>query len=92
MPEPGISYASSPVRKSNRLAAFPLDRQVRYGVGARYHIDETTTVGVSYEYLDLGSSKLTNTNPAIAKPGDTISGDFHRNKVQFLALTLSKSF
>ncbi len=84
----GILYSSSPVSQSNRLAALPLDRQVRYGTGVRYHLDETTTVGLSYEYLDLGSSKLSSTGPG----GETIAGDYHRNKVQFLALTLSKSF
>ena len=83
----GISYASSPVSKSNRLAALPFDRQVRYGTGVRHQLDETTTVALSYEYLDLGSSKLSDTNVL-----GTIAGDYHRNKVQFLALTLSKSF
>ena len=50
--------------KGNRLVLLPFDRQIRYGTGVRYEFDETTTVGLSYEYLDLGSGKLTNRSRA----------------------------
>jgi long-chain fatty acid transport protein len=83
----GISYASSPVRKKNRVAALPFDRQIRYGTGVRYHWAEDLTLGLSYEYLDLGSSKLSTAGPVGA-----LSGEYHKNSVQFIALTLSKSF
>ena len=83
----GISYASSPVSKGNRLVLLPFDRQVRYGTGVRYEFDETTTLGLSYEYLDLGSGKLTNVSA-----GETVSGDYDKNHVHFIALTLSKKF
>ncbi len=74
--------------KGNRLVLLPFDRQIRYGTGVRYQFDETTTVGLSYEYLDVGSGKLTNDVSAT----DTVSGKYHRNHVQFIALTLAKTF
>jgi long-subunit fatty acid transport protein len=82
-----MSYASSPVSQSDRLAFLPLDRQIRYGTGVRYAVAEDLTIGVSYEYLDLGSAKLTNDSG-----GGTLSGKYDDNKVQFIALTVSKSF
>ena len=83
----GVSYASSPVSQSNRNAALPFDRQVRYGTGVRYKWREDVTLALSYEYLDLGSSKLTNT-----VSGETLSGKYSTDKVQFLAFNVSKSF
>ncbi len=83
----GVSYASSPVRGQNRLVVLPLDRQYRYGAGVRHMLSEDLTLGLSYEYLDLGNARLTNSGP-----GGTVSGDYHKNKVQFIALTLSKAF
>jgi len=32
----GISYDTNPVNKENRTADLPIDRQVRYAVGAAY--------------------------------------------------------
>lgn len=83
----GISYASSPVSQSDRSAFLPLDRQIRYGTGVRYAVAEDLTVGLSYEYLDLGSSKLTSDIGA-----GTTSGKYDDSKVEFVALTVSKSF
>ena len=83
----GVSYGSSPVRGQNRLAVLPLDRQYRYGAGVRHRLREDLTLGLSYEYLDLGKARLTNSGP-----GGTVSGDYHKNKVQFIVLTLSKVF
>jgi long-chain fatty acid transport protein len=83
----GVSYASSPVSQSNRNAALPFDRQIRYGTGVRYRWNEDVTFALSYEYLDLGRSKLTNT-----VAGESLSGKYSTDKVQFLALTVSKGF
>ena len=55
--------------------------------GLRYQWREHTTFGLSYEYLDLGDGELTN-----RLPGGTLSGDYSRNYVQFLAFTIARSF
>ena len=51
-----------------------------------FDIAEDMTAGVSYEYLDLGSAKLTNNF------GGTFSGKYDKNYVHFIGFTLAKSF
>jgi long-chain fatty acid transport protein len=88
----GILYASSPVSNSNRSVALPLDRQVRYGLGVRHQWREDVTLALSYEYLDLGDNQLSNTLTGGLEAGGTVSGDYSPSHVQFIALTISKSF
>ncbi len=83
----GASYGSSPVSKSDRNPSLPFDAQIRLGTGVRYQWREHTTFGLSYEYLDLGDGELTQ-----RLPGGTLSGDYSRNYVQFLAFTIARSF
>lgn len=88
----GISYASSPVSNSNRSVALPLDRQVRYGLGVRHQWRDDVTLALTYEYLDLGDNKLSNTlTGGLAAPG-TVSGDYDPNRVHFIAFTINKHF
>lgn len=88
----GISYASSPVSNSNRSVALPLDRQVRYGLGVRHQWRNDVTLALTYEYLDLGDNKLSNTlTGGLAAPG-TVSGDYDPNRVHFIAFTINKHF
>jgi long-subunit fatty acid transport protein len=41
----GFTYDSSPVDSEDRTADMPIDRQLRYAVGAQYQISETITFG-----------------------------------------------
>jgi long-chain fatty acid transport protein len=84
----GISYASSPVSRSDRNPSLPFDRQVRYGAGVTYQWNETLDFSLSYEYLDLGDAAIDLT----LENGDRVQGDYDTNRVQFIALTLRKSF
>lgn len=84
----GISYASSPVKRSNRNPALPLDRQVRYGAGVSYRWNETLDFALSYEYLDLGDAAIDVTLDS----GDRVKGDYDTNRAHFIALSLRKSF
>lgn len=64
----GFAYDSSPV--DNRTQNSPdlaLDSQYRYACGLQYDWNQNITVGVAYEYLDLGEGKL--------KQSGTLSGD-----------------
>lgn len=83
----GISYAGSPVKSRNRNVSLPFDRQVRYGAGVRYRWREDMTLALSYEYLDLGRSKI---NSPLA--GGTLVGEYEPNRAQFIAFTMSKTF
>ena len=84
----GWSYASSPVRSSNRNPVLPFDRQIRYGTGVIYKWREDVDLALSYEYLDLGDSRFSFT----MANGDVVAGDYDPNRVQFVALTLTKRF
>ena len=88
----GISYASSPVSNSNRSVALPLDRQVRYGLGLRHEWREDVTLGLSYQYLDLGDAKVSNTLGGGLRAGETVSGDYDPSHVHYIAFTINKSF
>ena len=80
-----VELAREPQEPPRRVALRPAGT-LRDGRPLR--AAEDLTVGLSYEYLDLGSNKFTNTVPGIG----TVSGKYDKNKGQFIALTLSKSF
>jgi long-chain fatty acid transport protein len=79
----GVAYDTSPVDADDRTADMPIDRQVRYAVGADYQWTESLTVGGSFVYVDLGSAK-------IDSPG--FSGDYNRNDLYFLGLHANWKF
>jgi long-chain fatty acid transport protein len=54
----GFAYDTNPVDAGDRTADMPVDRQVRYAVGADYKWSETLTVGAAFVYADLGSAKI----------------------------------
>ncbi len=70
----GVSYDSSPTSSSKRLPVLPMDRQIRVGLGIEYAMVRAATLGLSYEYINLGSAPINNTN-AIG----TLSGNYSRN-------------
>lgn len=70
----GASYDSSPTSSSNRLPDLPMDRQIRLAVGMEYELIKAATLGLSYEYIDLGDASMDNTSS-----NGTLSGDYSRN-------------
>ena len=54
----GVAYDTNPVDASDRTPDMPIDRQVRYAAGVQYEYSETLTLGVSFEYMDMGSAKI----------------------------------
>ena len=54
----GIAYDTSPVSSDDRTPDLPVDRQVRYAIGAQYKWSETCTIGTAFEYMDLGKAKI----------------------------------
>ena len=54
----GISYDTNPVDARDRTADLPVDRQVRYNMGARHRLRDNLTVGGYVNYTDLGSAKI----------------------------------
>jgi len=81
----GFAYDSSPVSEANRGPSLPLDRQLRYGTGVQYEINNDLVLGISNEVLD-GSNA-----PYDVKRGPLagrVQGDFSTNIIDFLGINL----
>jgi long-chain fatty acid transport protein len=65
----GIAYDTSPIEhSSDRSPSLPLDRQIRYGLGLQYDLNDNITLGCAYEFLDAGLGR-------VAKKGGAFRGD-----------------
>jgi long-chain fatty acid transport protein len=73
----GIAYDTSPVKPIYRLPELPMDRQVRYNMGARYKLSDSLTLGGYISYADLGNGKI---------DAELYSGKYTTNELVSLAL------
>jgi long-chain fatty acid transport protein len=80
----GITYDTSPVGRSDRSADLPIDRQIRYAVGAQYRWTERKSIGAAFEYIDAGEAGID--NPAI------LTGEYDTNRVFMFALNFGYKF
>ena len=76
----GFSYDSSALDNSDRTVAFPIDRQTRLAFGALYDWSESTRIGMSFEWLNLGKAKV---NDSFVK------GDYQSNDAIFFGLNVN---
>ncbi len=73
----GVAYDSNPVNSRNHSAQLPVDRQIRYAVGAQYVIANALSVGGYVNYMDLGSAQI---------KAKRFGGDFdYNNATQIIA-------
>lgn len=79
----GISYTTSPVDKDDRTADMPIDRQIRYAVGALYSWSEALTIGGAFEYIDLGDAEISS---------NTLVGDYETNDMIVASLSFNWKF
>ena len=68
---------------------MPLDRQMRAGAGVQYELDQDVTLGVAYEYLDLGDGNINQTGGNLR--GD-LKGDYKKNQIHFIGLNVVWKF
>jgi long-chain fatty acid transport protein len=80
----GVTYDTSPVDAKDRTADMPIDRQIRFALGAQHQLSETMTVGGAVEYVDLGSARISDPN--------TLTGDYQTNRAFFFALNANFKF
>lgn len=85
----GFAYDSSPVSKANRNAVLPLDRQLRYGTGLQYEINNNVTAGASWELLDAGPGPYSVRRGPLA---GTLQGHYSTNLLNFVALNIIWKF
>lgn len=84
----GFAYDTSPVDDTDRTPDMPLDRQIRYGAGIQYDLNDDMTVGAAYEFLDAGEAKINQTRPAAG----TLSGEYASNYIHFFNANLAWKF
>jgi long-chain fatty acid transport protein len=83
----GFSYDSSPTEhRGDRLPDLPVDRILKYSVGALYDWSEDLTVGGSFMWVDLGrrQARLDYTTGS-----GTVSGRYDRNDAFILSFHLN---
>jgi long-chain fatty acid transport protein len=85
----GFAYDSSSVSKTNRSAVLPVDRQLRYGTGIQYEINEKVTAGAAWELMDAGPGPFSNHRGPLA---GTLQGHYSTNYLNFLAFNVAWKF
>ena len=81
----GFAYDSSPVSEANRTPSLPLDRQLRYGTGIQYEINNDFVLGIANEVLDASSAPY---NIRRGPLSGRVQGDFSTNIIDFLGINL----
>ncbi|MGO9603191.1 MAG: OmpP1/FadL family transporter [Candidatus Binataceae bacterium] len=81
----GFAYDSSPVSEANRTPSLPLDRQLRYGTGVQYQVNNDLIVGIANEVFDGSNAPYdVNRGPLAGR----LQGDFSSNIIDFLGINL----
>lgn len=80
----GFTYDTSPVSDADRTADMPIDRQLRFALGAQHEVTDSITVGGAVEYVDLGDATIENSA--------TLVGDYDKNRVLFFAINANIKF
>jgi long-chain fatty acid transport protein len=73
----GIAYDTNVVSANERVPELPIDEQIRYNAGARYHMSNTLIVGGYVNYTDLGTAKI---------DADLWSGEYSTNEMFQLSI------
>jgi len=76
----GVMYDSSPFRNRDRTVALPIDEQWRWAFGAQHDLSESTTIGFSFVYVNLGQAEVRQAS---------VRGDYKRNHLFVLGATLA---
>jgi len=81
----GTSYDSSVVSAWNRTPDAPMDRDLRYATGLLYAWKPTVTLGMAFEYKDLGPADI-----RVPSPYGTgfLSGTHESSRMPFISLTM----
>ena len=82
----GVAYDTNPVDKVDRTADMPIDRQVRYALGADYLRKSGMKISGSLVYADYGDAEISNS-------GDRgligFSGDYKTNQIWFASVAFN---
>ena len=81
----GTSYDTSPVCHWNRTPDAPMDRELRYATGMLYNWKPTVTLGMAFEYKDMGPARIQVTSPTGT---GVLSGIHEHSRMPFISLTM----
>jgi long-chain fatty acid transport protein len=81
----GFAYDSAPVSEENRTPNLPLDRQLRYGTGIQYEINDDFVLGIANEVMDGSNAPYDIKRGPLA---GRVQGDFSSNIINFLGINL----
>ena len=81
----GFAYDSSPVAEENRTPSLPLDRQLRYGTGIQYEINDDMVLGIANEVMDGSNASYDVKRGPLA---GRVQGDFSSNIIDFVGINL----
>ena len=84
----GFAYDSSPSDASNRSPDMPFDRNFRYAAGVQYDWSKNLTLGLAYEFIDLGPANI---NKEGFLRGNLV-GDYSTNNVNVVNVNLIYRF
>jgi long-chain fatty acid transport protein len=84
-----LSTGVDTVSEANRTPNLPLDRQLRYGTGIQYQVNEDITVGAANELLDGGKAPFNVRRGPLA---GRLQGGYSTNLLDFLAANLIWKF
>lgn len=85
----GGGFDTSPMSKSQRTPALPLDQQYRIGTGVQYALSDRMTIGGAYQYLNLGDADLDRDRGPLS---GRLEGDYKTNEIHFFNVTLGWTF
>lgn len=85
----GAAYDTSPADKDQRAPDLPLDRQIRVGTGIQYDWNQDMTVGVAYEYADVGKAEIDQEGGPLNGP---LKLEYDPNVIHFFAVNLIWKF
>jgi long-chain fatty acid transport protein len=75
----GVAFDTSPISKSQRTPALPLDQEIRVGTGVQYALNDRATIGAAYEYLNLGEADIDRQRPLAG----TLQGNYSTNEIHW---------
>ncbi len=85
----GFAYDSSPVSDKHRTPDMPLDRQIRLAVGLEHERTKDLTLGVAYEYLNMGDADIDQEGSPLK---GRLKGKYSPNAIHLVNLTLNLRF
>ena len=85
----GVAFDTSPMNKSQRTPALPLDQQIRVGTGLEYAVADGVSLGAAYQYLNLGEGDLDRERGPLS---GRLQGNYSSNEVHFVNVTVAWGF